>query len=182
MTIRTANLGFPRIGRHRGLKFALEAYWSGKADRASLLDVGKTLRAENWKLQQEKGIDGIPSNDFSFHDHVLDTAVMVGAIPPAYGWAVGPVDIDIYFAMARRATGGEHAACGHVHHAHGVPALKMSIWCAPQALKTIVEKAPETLRLSLGVIRWSQCLAGGPDLAGLAPCSGHCKPRSSKAD
>ncbi|AOF93120.1 5-methyltetrahydropteroyltriglutamate--homocysteine S-methyltransferase [Sinorhizobium sp. RAC02] len=128
MTIRTANLGFPRIGRHRELKFALEAYWSGKADRASLLDVGKTLRAENWKLQQEKGIDAIPSNDFSFYDHVLDTAVMVGAIPPAYGWTGGPVDLDIYFAMARGATGGEHAACGHAHHGQGVPALEMTKW------------------------------------------------------
>ncbi|MCT7668141.1 5-methyltetrahydropteroyltriglutamate--homocysteine S-methyltransferase [Shinella kummerowiae] len=128
MTIRTANLGFPRIGRHRELKFALEAYWSGKTDRASLLDVGKTLRAENWKLQQKKGIDAIPSNDFSFYDHVLDTAVMLGAIPPAYGWTGGPVDLDIYFAMARGAAGSEHAACGHVHHGHGVPALEMTKW------------------------------------------------------
>jgi 5-methyltetrahydropteroyltriglutamate--homocysteine methyltransferase len=131
MTIRTANLGFPRIGRHRELKFALEAYWSGKADRTSLLDVAKSLRAENWRLQQEKGIDVIPSNDFSFYDHVLDTAVMVGAVPAVYGWTGGPVDLDTYFAMARGSTGSGHAACGHNHHEEGmggVPALEMTKW------------------------------------------------------
>ncbi|MFC3072204.1 5-methyltetrahydropteroyltriglutamate--homocysteine S-methyltransferase [Shinella pollutisoli] len=129
MTIQTANLGFPRIGRHRELKFALEAYWSGKADRASLLDAAKRLRAENWRLQREKGIDVIPSNDFSLYDQVLDTAVMVGAVPAAYGWTGGPVDLDTYFAMARGATGAG-AACGHAHHGggHGVPALEMTKW------------------------------------------------------
>jgi 5-methyltetrahydropteroyltriglutamate--homocysteine methyltransferase len=131
MTIRTANLGFPRIGRQRELKIALEAYWSGKADRASLVDVARTLRAENWRLQQQKGIDSIPSNDFSFYDHVLDTAVMVGAIPAIYGWTGGPVDLDTYFAMARGSTGGDHSACDHAHHgagAGGVPALEMTKW------------------------------------------------------
>ncbi len=130
MTIKTANLGFPRIGKHRGLKFALESYWAGKSDAGALLDVAKRLRAENWALQREKGIDVIPSNDFSLYDHVLDTAVMVGAIPSAYGWKGGPVALDTYFAMARGSTGDEeHADCGHQHHhGHGVPALEMTKW------------------------------------------------------
>ena len=130
MTIKTANLGFPRIGKHRELKFALESYWAGKSNAGALLDVAKRLRAENWVLQKEKGIDIIPSNDFSFYDHVLDTAVMVGAIPAAYGWNGGPVALDTYFAMARGLTGDEaHADCGHRHHhGHGVPALEMTKW------------------------------------------------------
>ncbi|EJJ27775.1 5-methyltetrahydropteroyltriglutamate--homocysteine S-methyltransferase [Rhizobium sp. CF142] len=130
MTIKTANLGFPRIGKHRELKFALESYWAGKSDAGALLDVGKRLRAENWALQKEKGIDVVPSNDFSLYDHVLDTAVMVGAIPSAYGWKGGHVALDTYFAMARGSTGEEaHADCGHPHHyGHGVPALEMTKW------------------------------------------------------
>ena len=130
MTIKTANLGFPRIGKHRELKFVLESYWAGKSDAGALLDVGKRLRAQNWALQKEKGIDIIPSNDFSFYDHVLDTTVMVGAIPSAYGWKGGPVALDTYFAMARGSTGEEaHADCGHQHHhGHGVPALEMTKW------------------------------------------------------
>lgn len=130
MNIRTANLGFPRIGKHRELKFALEAFWSGKVGQAALLDTAKQLRAENWRLQKGKGIDIIPSNDFSLYDHVLDTAVMVGAIPEAYGWTGGPVGLDTYFSMARGSTGDSHADCGHGHHghSHGVPALEMTKW------------------------------------------------------
>ncbi|MGV1837850.1 5-methyltetrahydropteroyltriglutamate--homocysteine S-methyltransferase [Rhizobium rhizogenes] len=128
MTILTANLGFPRIGRHRELKFALESCWSRQSDRAALFDVAKTLRADNWRLQKEKGIAVIPSNDFSLYDHVLDTAVMVGAIPALYGWRGGPVDLDTYFAMARGSTGGGHGDCGHVHHHQGAPALEMTKW------------------------------------------------------
>ncbi|MGI2035283.1 5-methyltetrahydropteroyltriglutamate--homocysteine S-methyltransferase [Rhizobium panacihumi] len=131
MTVFTANLGFPRIGKHRELKFALEAYWSGKADAKTLLDVAQKLRAENWALQKNAGIDIIPSNDFSLYDHVLDTAVMVGAVPEIYGWKGGPVTLDTYFAMARGAEGEGHGDCGHAHHggvSQGVPALEMTKW------------------------------------------------------
>ncbi|WP_312943855.1 5-methyltetrahydropteroyltriglutamate--homocysteine S-methyltransferase [Agrobacterium sp.] len=138
MTIKTANLGFPRIGKHRELKFALEAYWAGKSDRTTLLDVAAKLRADHWKLQKDSGIDIIPSNDFSLYDHVLDTAVMVGAVPAAYGWTYeksgAQVELDTYFAMARGATGRaytheNHADCGHNHeHEYGVPALEMTKW------------------------------------------------------
>lgn len=91
MTIKTANLGFPRIGRKRELKFAHESYWSGKSNETALLQTARDLRHRHWRLQQEHGIDVIPSNDFSLYDHVLDHAVMVGAIPDGYGWTDGPV-------------------------------------------------------------------------------------------
>ena len=65
-------LGFPRMGVNRDLKKATEAYWGGKLSQEALLDEGKRLRLEHWKIQKNAGIDVIPSNDFSFYDHVLD--------------------------------------------------------------------------------------------------------------
>ncbi|MBP0492645.1 5-methyltetrahydropteroyltriglutamate--homocysteine S-methyltransferase [Roseomonas indoligenes] len=134
MSVTVATLGFPRIGPRRELKTALESYWSGKSDRAALLAVAAGLRAKTWARQKELGVDHVPSNDFSFYDHVLDTSAMVGAIPGIYGWTGGPVDLDTYFAMARGAQGAEggeaHADCGHgcTHKAVDVPAAEMTKW------------------------------------------------------
>ena len=58
-------------------------------------------RAANWARQRALGVTNIPSNDFSLYDHVLDTSVMVGAIPEICGWTGGPVPLETYFAMAR---------------------------------------------------------------------------------
>jgi 5-methyltetrahydropteroyltriglutamate--homocysteine methyltransferase len=131
--IPVATLGVPRIGRRRELKFALEAYWAGKSTADELLSVAKSVRAANWKEQADRGITKIPSNDFSLYDHVLDTAVMVGAIPARYGWTGGDVPLDTYFAMARGNQGEGGATCGHSGHAdsgqaHGVTALEMTKW------------------------------------------------------
>ncbi len=63
--LKTANLGFPRMGRQRELKFALEGFWTGKRTEKELLEVASTVRERHWKLQQTAGIDFIPSNDFS---------------------------------------------------------------------------------------------------------------------
>ncbi len=98
-TLKTANLGFPRMGKQRELKFALEGYWSGKRTEAELLATAKTLRTEHWQLQQAAGIDVIPANDFSLYDQVLDTLVLLGATPERFG--TGPVTLERYFAMAR---------------------------------------------------------------------------------
>ena len=128
-----ASLGTPRIGPRRELKFALESFWSGATDEKALIETGSGLRAANWARQKKLGVTVIPSNDFSFYDQVLDTSVMVGAIPEIYGWNGGPVPLATYFAMARGAQGETHEAdCGHAHHghdaAHGVPALEMTKW------------------------------------------------------
>ena len=77
----THNLGYPRIGSRRELKKACEQYWSGRMTAHELHQVAKSIRQENWQLQQKAGIDLLPCNDFSFYDHVLDTTLMVGAIP-----------------------------------------------------------------------------------------------------
>ncbi len=105
------NLGFPRIGAHRELKFALERYWRGEIDRDALAAVGRELRAAHWRHQQEAGIAQIPVGDFSFYDQVLDHTAMFGVVPERFGWDGGEVDLDLNFRMARgRAPGGEPAA------------------------------------------------------------------------
>jgi len=132
-SLAVATLGTPRIGPRRELKLALESFWSGASDEKALIETGIGLRAANWARQKKLGVSVIPSNDFSFYDQVLDTCVMVGAIPEAYGWHGGAVPLATYFAMARGAQGAQHdEACGHAHHghgsAHGVPALEMTKW------------------------------------------------------
>src|SRR6266536_4399043 len=112
------NLGFPPLGVARELKRATEGYWSGKVSLPDLLKAGAELRARHWRLQQEAGIDLIPSNDFSYYDRVLDTCTLVGAVPKRYGWAGGPVDVDTYFAMARGVQSG----------GRDVTAMEMTKW------------------------------------------------------
>ena len=132
-SLPVAALGTPRIGPRRELKFALESFWSGASSEKALIETGIGLRAANWARQKRLGVSVIPSNDFSFYDQVLDTSVMVGAVPKIYRWNGGPVPLATYFAMARGAQGETHeTACSHAHHghdaAHGVPALEMTKW------------------------------------------------------
>jgi 5-methyltetrahydropteroyltriglutamate--homocysteine methyltransferase len=88
--------GFPRIGRERELKRATERHWAGEASRQELEEAARKIRRQGWELMRTAGIDLVPSNDFSLYDHVLDTTVLVGAVPEPYRGAEDP-----YFAMAR---------------------------------------------------------------------------------
>src|SRR5690606_10201728 len=101
----TNNLGYPRVGAFRELKKANEAYWAKKISAEELLQAGLKIREGNWKTQKDAGIDLIPSNDFSFYDQVLDTSLLVGAIPSRYDGfardAQSGYNLDLYFAMAR---------------------------------------------------------------------------------
>lgn len=124
--VRISTLGTPRIGPRRELKFALEDYWAGKSDLETLSEKTAALRCANWARQNQLGVDHIPSNDFSLYDHVLDTCVMVGAIPDKYQWEGGLVHADTYFAMARGGT-VEESCCGKTSR-HGVSALEMTKW------------------------------------------------------
>jgi 5-methyltetrahydropteroyltriglutamate--homocysteine methyltransferase len=126
MTVTVATLGFPRSGPKRELKFALEKFWSGKTSQAELQETAAGLRAAAWARQAALGADILPSNDFSLYDHVLDTSLMLGAIPERYGAAPGTADLATYFAMARGAT-GEISGCGHAHGA-GHTAQEMTKW------------------------------------------------------
>jgi 5-methyltetrahydropteroyltriglutamate--homocysteine methyltransferase len=119
MSILVSCLGFPRIGPHRELKKALEDFWSGQTTANALLHQAKALRADAWVRQHDAGITVIPSNDFSLYDHVLDTSVLVGAVPEVYLLPRGPVALDTYFAMAR----GTHGRSGC-----DLRALEMTKW------------------------------------------------------
>ncbi|WKN41898.1 5-methyltetrahydropteroyltriglutamate--homocysteine S-methyltransferase [Tunicatimonas pelagia] len=102
--MKTHNLGYPRMGSHRQLKRACERYWAGRITNDELQSTARTLRHQHWQLQQEAGIDLIPSNDFSFYDQVLDMTLAVGAVPERYAPLQGReeiTDLDLYFAMAR---------------------------------------------------------------------------------
>jgi 5-methyltetrahydropteroyltriglutamate--homocysteine methyltransferase len=118
VSVFATNLGFPRIGLLRELKKALESYWKGQSSREALLATGAHLRERHWKLQQSAGLDHIPSNDFSFYDHILDLSCMLGCVPERYGWQGGEIDLDLYFAMARGRQGG----------GKDVTAMEMSKW------------------------------------------------------
>ena len=126
--------GFPRIGAKRELKFATEGYWAGKVSAEELQTTARELRAENWKLMREAGIDLIPSNDFSFYDQVLDTVALVGAVPDRYGHEGGEIDLETYFAMARgRQSGGVD-----------VTAMEMTKWFDTNYHYIVPELGPDT--------------------------------------
>ena len=127
----THNLGHPRMGALRQLKKSLEAYWRGRETEADLQRTASGLRRLHWLQQKEAGIDWIPSNDFSFYDHVLDTAAMVGAVPERFDWKGARVDLPTYFAMARGRAGSahEHDGDGHEGCNHGgTHAMEMTKW------------------------------------------------------
>ncbi|MBW8841406.1 MAG: 5-methyltetrahydropteroyltriglutamate--homocysteine S-methyltransferase [Sphingomonadales bacterium] len=125
MTVTVATLGFPRIGPRRELKFALEKFWSGQSSESELLEAAAGLRTAAWARQRALGADWLPSNDFSLYDHVLDTSLMLGAIPERYGKTAGDSDLATYFAMARGTT-GEDSGCGHAHGS--LTACEMTKW------------------------------------------------------
>ena len=99
-------IGFPRIGIHRELKFATEAYFRSEIDADELKRVVSQQRMEQWTRQRDAGAGFIPSNDFSLYDGMLDTAYMLNAIPRRYA-DLRLSDIDTYFAMARGYQGAQ---------------------------------------------------------------------------
>lgn len=82
--MQTHNLGYPRIGSRRELKKANENYWAGKIAAYEFEKIAKDIRALNWHLQKDAGIEVIPYNDFSYYGQVLDASLMVGAIPQRF--------------------------------------------------------------------------------------------------
>ncbi|ALM54775.1 5-methyltetrahydropteroyltriglutamate--homocysteine S-methyltransferase [Halomonas huangheensis] len=108
-------LGYPRIGGNRQLKHATEAYWKGDIQRSDLEQVGRELRRDNWQIQREAGLDLVTVGDFAFYDQVLNTSLLLGAVPHRFAAedevTRGEVDLDTAFRMARgRAPSGESAA------------------------------------------------------------------------
>ncbi|MEV6432933.1 5-methyltetrahydropteroyltriglutamate--homocysteine S-methyltransferase [Nocardia sp. NPDC051463] len=92
-------LGLPRVGPHRELKRATESYWAGRIDAEQLHAVARDLRRTQLTELQAAGLDSIPVGTFSYYDQVLDTATLLGALPPRVAGIADP--LDRYFAAAR---------------------------------------------------------------------------------
>jgi len=98
--IKTASLGFPRIGANRELKKAVESYWKNNSSQTHLHKAAAEIRRKNWETQKAAEVSFIPSNDFSYYDQILDAQTLFGAIPARFSKLSG---LDLYFAMARGA-------------------------------------------------------------------------------
>ena len=99
MTIKTSNLGFPRLGRKREWKKTIESYWSNKISEAELNQQLTDLHKENLLLQKNYNLDSIPVGDFSLYDHILDTSLLFNIIPERFQGR--EVNNDLLFDIAR---------------------------------------------------------------------------------
>ncbi|WP_416445729.1 5-methyltetrahydropteroyltriglutamate--homocysteine S-methyltransferase [Leeuwenhoekiella sp. A16] len=117
--MKTNVLGYPRIGADRALKKASEKYWKGLITQTELEAAGRAIKKLNWQLQNNAGIDFIPSNDFSFYDQILDASLAYGCIPSRYKQILkDKSQLDLYFAMAR----------GFQEEGEDVTAMEMTKW------------------------------------------------------
>ena len=107
MSALTSVSGFPRIGQNRELKKIIEAYWKGNASLDEVRATAKDLRAKHWKLEQAAGIDLIASNDFSYYDQMLDTAIMLNVVPQRYQRLAFETAEETLFAMGRGYQGAQ---------------------------------------------------------------------------
>jgi 5-methyltetrahydropteroyltriglutamate--homocysteine methyltransferase len=108
--ITTHNLGFPRIGVNRELKFAQEAFWRGEISEEELEVKGRELREKSWAYQSQ--LDYAAVGDFSFYDHVLDTSFLLGNLPERVNQLNGN-KLDNYFRLARGRASPDDCSCIH---------------------------------------------------------------------
>ncbi|MFJ6938676.1 5-methyltetrahydropteroyltriglutamate--homocysteine S-methyltransferase [Streptomyces sp. NPDC101132] len=123
--------GYPRQGPNRELKKAIEGYWKGRVTADALRTTAADLRSANWQQLASAGITEVPTGDFSYYDHVLDTTVMVGAIPARHRAAVAADTLGGYFAMARGT--------------QDVPPLEMTKWFDTNYHYLVPELGPDTV-------------------------------------
>ncbi|WP_017595188.1 5-methyltetrahydropteroyltriglutamate--homocysteine S-methyltransferase [Nocardiopsis potens] len=130
--------GYPRIGPDRELKQACESYWAGRSSAADLDAVAARLRRDVWQDFRAAGIDEIPSNTFSYYDHVLDTALLFDAVPERFGPAPGDggagadraAELERYFTLARGSD--------------DTPPLEMTKWFDTNYHYLVPELSPQT--------------------------------------
>ena len=138
-TVLTSVSGFPRIGANRELKKIIERYWKQDASLDEVREVAQSLRAKHWRLQAEAGIDLIPSNDFSYYDQMLHTAILLGAVPERYRKLNFEHAEDTLFAIAR----------GYQGERGDVTALPMKKWFTTNYHYIVPEvENPQDLRLA----------------------------------
>ena len=119
----THNLGFPRIGAKRELKFSLESYWKAQSSRDDLKSTGAELRRRHW--QDQAALDLVPVGDFAFYDQVLDMSFTLGNLPERVRGFHGDA-LDNYFRVARGRSA--ESADEHAHCCGGVAAGEMTKW------------------------------------------------------
>ena len=155
MTTRTHTLGFPRMGAHRELKFALEKHWRGEIDRTALEAVGEQLRARHWQAQRDAGLDFVTVGDFAYYDHVANHIQLLGCEPERFGFHGDESELSRYFKMAR----GVESEVGHVHDescnhgAEGTFALEMTKWFDTNYHYLVPEFDARSLRRARGPLR-----------------------------
>lgn len=115
--MKTSIVGYPRVGKDRELKYAIEKYWKGVLSKRDLYNVASNIKSEQWKIQKAKGINYIPSNTFSYYDSMLDLAVMLNAVGRKYT-ELDLDSLDTYFVMGR----------GYQGEKGDVKALSMKKW------------------------------------------------------
>ncbi|WP_030980215.1 hypothetical protein [Streptomyces sp. NRRL S-1824] len=128
---RATVYGYPRQVPNRELKKAVEGYWKGRVTADALRRTAADLRRSTWQQLADTGIHEVPTGDFSYYDHVLDTSVMVGAVPQRHRAAVGADALDGYFAMARGT--------------QDVAPLEMTKWFDTNYHYLVPELGPETV-------------------------------------
>ncbi len=148
--VHTHTLGFPRMGAHRELKFALEKHWRGEIDLHALQATGAALRERHWAVQKEAGLSFVTVGDFAFYDHVANHIQLLGCEPARFGFTGQEPALNRYFAMAR----GVNAQNGHAHSADcgcadgnaggGSFALEMTKWFDTNYHYLVPELGPGT--------------------------------------
>ncbi|WP_397599501.1 hypothetical protein [Silvanigrella sp.] len=111
-------LGFPRIGKNREFKKALESYWNSEISEHQLQNIGKEIRKLNWEMQKESGLDYITVGDFSWYDHILDTSALLGVVPNRFKEKIDTINLDSLFLMAR----------GQSSNSNNISACDMTKW------------------------------------------------------
>ncbi|KAF7332003.1 hypothetical protein MKEN_00080600 [Mycena kentingensis (nom. inval.)] len=131
--VLSAVLGFPRIGANREIKKAVEAYWAGKISADDLTKAAADVKKTSWTSLKDRGVDLIPSGEFSLYDHVLDHSAAFNVVPKRYqGLGLSP--IDVYFAMGR----------GRQADGVDVPACEMKKWFDSNYHFVVPEVSDET--------------------------------------
>ncbi|MPQ76335.1 5-methyltetrahydropteroyltriglutamate--homocysteine S-methyltransferase [Hydrogenovibrio sp. JE_KL2] len=108
------NLGYPRIGDFRELKFTLEAYWKGEKSLADLEAQAREIRYQNFQTQIKAGVELIPVNDFAYYDQVLNMSTLLGVIPKRFRQDAFDVEVAFRMARGRAPSDDGHGCCaGH---------------------------------------------------------------------
>ncbi len=118
--------GFPRIGKHRELKFALEKFWHGEIDADALEQTARDLRAQHWQIERDAGLDYVTVGDFAFYDQMLNHIQLLGCEPERFHFGAGDNELDRHFTLARGVASEAETCCGGAHH--GSAALEMTKW------------------------------------------------------